>query len=585
MFAKWCQQTSRFAWYVSHWHGERFRVVDRFLSKRMGLRLQSFQINRTGKDSTVPVATNLADAAGAVRKHTGWFWLEVAAIFCVLFAFAGQATPDVNETHYLTKAKSFWSPEWCAKDLFLQSSDAHLVFFLSFGWLTKFLSLTTFAWVGRCISWGIFSFAWVRLNRTLDIRPGLAILSAVFFLLLMDRFHMAGEWAVGGFEGKSIAFGFVILAIDAYLKPNFPRLFLLLGIASAFHVVVGAWTILAFCIAAAILRVANRQQLLLSQATGSPKFVIYAVVGIVLFIAGAVPPLLNDAGATLTEKSQAAEILVHHRLSHHLFFGDFATMMVARFAMLVVLWFIFARVVRFDKRLARINLFCLGSLVIAFGGLVLSGVSEESLRTSLVCVRVVSSWLFKSALRSQQILTVASIGMVIAAAVLLVSDKWRDGRPRADRAALPSYSAVDRTMDTFKNWKKVCFWIRENTPDDAVFITPDAQQTFKWYAQRAEVVCWKDVPQDAANVVRWNERVQALSLPQRASLAGLLSYTDQQLIELADKYNANFLVVMQMQVDLANEESKFPDDGRILQVYPVDSNEKSTYAVFKIESD
>ena len=329
----------------------------------------------------MPVETNLAGTTAAVRKHTGWFWLEVVAIFCVLFAFAGQATPDVNETHYLTKAKSFWSPAWCAKDLFLQSSDAHLVFFLSFGWLTKFISLTAFAWIGRCISWGIFSFAWVRLNRTLDIRPWLSILSAIFFLLLMDRFHMAGEWAVGGFEGKSLAYGFIICAINAYLKGYTPRLFLAIGIASAFHVVVGAWTIVALCIATAMLRVFSLQPLLqLPRAASSPKFVICAVIGIALFLTGAVPPLLNDAGATLTEKSQAAEILVHHRLSHHLFFGDFATKLVARFAVLVVLWFISARVVRFDRKLVRINLFCLGSLVIAFGGLVLSGISEESLR-------------------------------------------------------------------------------------------------------------------------------------------------------------------------------------------------------------
>ena len=191
MFAKWRQQTSQVAWFLSRCHAMRHRFFDGLLPKRFGLQLLWFQINRTGKDSTVPVETNLAGTTAAVRKHTGWFWLEVVAIFCVLFAFAGQATPDVNETHYLTKAKSFWSPAWCAKDLFLQSSDAHLVFFLSFGWLTKFISLTAFAWIGRCISWGIFSFAWVRLNRTLDIRPWLSILSAIFFLLLMDRFHMA----------------------------------------------------------------------------------------------------------------------------------------------------------------------------------------------------------------------------------------------------------------------------------------------------------------------------------------------------------------------------------------------------------
>ena len=34
-------------------------------------------------------------------------------------------------------------------------------------------------------------------------------------------------------------------------------------------------------------------------------------------------------------------------------------------------------------------------------------------------------------------------------------------------------------------------------------MTPTRSQTFKWYAQRAELATWKDCPQDPEHVVSW----------------------------------------------------------------------------------
>jgi hypothetical protein len=35
-------------------------------------------------------------------------------------------------------------------------------------------------------------------------------------------------------------------------------------------------------------------------------------------------------------------------------------------------------------------------------------------------------------------------------------------------------------------------------------------RAFKWYAQRAEYVSYKDCPQDASGIVEWNRRLQFL---------------------------------------------------------------------------
>ena len=58
-----------------------------------------------------------------------------------------------------------------------------------------------------------------------------------------------------------------------------------------------------------------------------------------------------------------------------------------------------------------------------------------------------------------------------------------------------------------RDWRDVCRWIRENTPEDTVVWTPPGSWAFKWYAQRAEYVSRKDCPQDAAGIEEWNDRM------------------------------------------------------------------------------
>src|SRR5262249_36146497 len=44
-------------------------------------------------------------------------------------------------------------------------------------------------------------------------------------------------------------------------------------------------------------------------------------------------------------------------------------------------------------------------------------------------------------------------------------------------------------------WREVCAWAAANTPGTACFLTPPGGATFQWYANRRDVVNWKDVPQ------------------------------------------------------------------------------------------
>ena len=76
--------------------------------------------------------SRLAAAASGAGGGRRWRPFEVFWIFLIFFLFAGSPPPDVGESHYLVKAKHYWDPAWCAGDLFLESRDAHGLFYWTF---------------------------------------------------------------------------------------------------------------------------------------------------------------------------------------------------------------------------------------------------------------------------------------------------------------------------------------------------------------------------------------------------------------------------------------------------------------------
>ncbi len=199
---------------------------------------------------------------------------------------------------------------------------------------------------------------------------------------------------------------------------------------------------------------------------------------------------------------------------------------------------------------------------------------------SLSVTVILAHWIFQTgSTRGNRIGAFSIAFLILGAAGLMIFDRNVDMRPRADQRSLPSYpDDKRRTGDTFRNWKRVCEWVAENTPPDAVFITPAKRQTFKWYAGRTEVVCWKDIPQDASSILNWRDRPDDLYFPQQRFDAGLLSCNDEQLSTLAGRYCADFLLLPQRQVDQAMPPASFE------QVYP-DPGVKSMYVVLKANSE
>jgi hypothetical protein len=150
-------------------------------------------------------------------------------------------------------------------------------------------------------------------------------------------------------------------------------------------------------------------------------------------------------------------------------------------------------------------------------------------------------WALKFAHRSPQWARLA-----VAAAMLLASAHLM--RIAVDRVRHPEPPAVSGgKMGNVAAWLDVCDWIRRNAPPDALCLIPRYAQSFKWYAERADVVNWKDIPQDAAGVIEWRRRINDIFPTVEEStgpkvLASPEQWSPTRVRKVAARYGADYVI-------------------------------------------
>ncbi|HEV3022533.1 MAG TPA: DUF6798 domain-containing protein, partial [Pirellulales bacterium] len=449
----------------------------------------------------------------------------------------------------LGKAKHFWNHDWAKGDFFFESADTHWVFYLTCGWLTQWLSLVQFAWVGRLTSWLLLAAAWQRLCQAVVGRAGWGAPSAALFLTFNVGCHLAGEWVVGGFEAKGLAYSLVFAALAALVANRWNTALLLLGGASALHVLVGGWS----AVAAGICW-------LLSPDRPRPRDLWPGIVsGAMVALLGVVPALALNWTTEPQIAAEANEIYVFQRLPHHLVPQSFRWPFLVRYLLMLLTWVAMNRAPTGDPRLKRLRRFVVGSLAIALGGLGLSVIMVNYPETRAALLRYY--WF-----RLADVMLPVGIGLSAIVALANLSAKSRTPQyalwlavcgalvfyARDDYAACGLFRNVPRADKSGKvldhdDWRDVCEWMARNSPHDAAAITPRMAQTFTWYAGRAQVVSWKDLPQDAVAVVRWKQRLEDIYGMPYPEFQGrwhdsLTERSPQRLRELGRRYNADYLV-------------------------------------------
>ena len=498
---------------------------------------------------------------------------ELLLIVVVFFTIAGDPPPHVNEAHYLSRLKHYWNPQWCAGDMFLKSKDAQLVFVWTFGWVTRWLSLTATAWVGRLIAWTMLAWAWQRLSWRLVPTPLAAVLSAAVFIVLNERAHLAGEWIVGGVEAKCFAYGFVLFALAELVDRRWNRMWLLLGAATAFHPVVGGWS--AMVSGVMWIWACRRGLRLRSSLPALAGFVLLASLGVV-------PALMLTWNEPAEIVAEASRIYVFERLPHHLAVltlpaNEIAWRLGRHATLLVGLW-VLSRSVR-ESALRNMARFAVGAALLAAIGI---AIELAFWNQPLVAARLLRYYWFRltdfaapmaAALYLTALITSGMerrrpwAAWLLTAAIVVTG--WHLSNVARQRMLNPVPPA-DAQMHDFAAWVEACEWVAENTPEGALFLTPRLNHTFKWRAGRPEVVNRKDIPQDARSIVEWHRRIKDIYYTQIAGVEqpfdsiGILG--TERVRELALKYGADYV---------------FMDRGQLLSLPRVFWNEE--YVVYRIE--
>lgn len=136
----------------------------------------------------------------------------------------------------------------------------------------------------------------------------------------------------------------------------------------------------------------------------------------------------------------------------------------------------------------------------------------------------------------------------LAVAVLLAIILWSQRDHLGVRLALQD--------DDDGDYLALCDFVRGHTPIDALFVVPPNEQVFRYRAQRAIVVNFKNVPQLSGEMREWKSRLETVlgeplaELPRRFDLAHAAiaeHYAGRgaaELAEVAARYHAEFVVTL-----------------------------------------
>jgi len=488
---------------------------------------------------------------GARAIPTGLLLGETVLVALVFAAAAAWPTPDVNEAVYLTKARHAADPAWAAGDFFLETPDAHGVFFLLFGPLAAALPLDQAAWVGRIAGWlaVALGFTWALVPLVSTTWGRLA--AAAIFSLALRHTTMAGEWVLGGCEAKVFAWAFALGGVGEWVRGRVATAWLLCGIATAWHPIVGGWALVALAMAWAMQR---------TSLAGKGSAILIAA-GLAAAAAGVVPALSLTAGVDPATKAAAAKIYVVERLHHHLLLRTFSEALIARHVLAVLAWWLVSRAIVPTHARARLTAFTLGALVISLMGVAVSLAEPLAPATVLGLLRyywfrladvvvplalaAATAGLLEDAAACRRALGIPATLSRVAVAILLALDVAGQSAHWPVGLGTPVAARADSKVEPVA-WADICAWAKDNAPANACFLTPRGSATFTWRTDRREVVSWKNSPQDARSLVEWRRRI-ADCFSASGKLADMERSTaalgPERVRLVAERYAADYAIV------------------------------------------
>ncbi len=474
----------------------------------------------------------------------------VIALICFGVGLIQSPIPGVNESHWLGKARAFWDPGWCSQDFFFRSANAHYLFLAVTGAAAQVLPLPAVALLGRAVAslavgWSLAFLigrgAWLH-----------TVLVTALFLLAQWLGNFSGEWLVGGLEAKQFSYALLFVTFAALDRSRFRLAAATTGLAVATHPVVGAWGTIA--VGGACLVTWGR-----SRWSGRPtdhvrsedglssltvrQFVECGAIALASALPGLIPALAVLRSSTDASVAQAATLeQVYGRLRHHLDPTAFSSVSYWYYSALLLLWLALTWRLRgrcspaHDGDADRSSAWCAPisttvvmavdlSLIIAGCGMAIGWGAAWADGRLTASGAALGEWSHRAAaclkfypFRIADLLLSLGVSWALANTIPV---RGRAGTLAMIAGTVLILSVVtvfpspfltvptDRelTPELWADWKAAGRWIRESTPRDALFVTPTYSRHFKWWAERAEFVCHKDCPQDAAGIIEWRRRM------------------------------------------------------------------------------
>ena len=339
--------------------------------------------------SDAPAAQN-GPSASPSQGEAGLAVVLVVFVSFLAYSAVRYPVPGVNEPHYLTKAKHYWDRDFCRGDFFVESRNAHVVFYQTVGLLTKWFSLEQTAWIARSVAFFLLAVGWTGLVSSVVPGRWPAAWTAWFYLALgaaadclqgtfvgssgLRIFDLAGEWLLDGVEAKVFAYAFLLMGMAAWLRRRRNWVAACFGLAVSFHPVVGIWGVAAAAFAGMMLTLWNRAaRQPIACSDGCKSSWPCWVIGCAIFAATAAPGLIPAMGIVETQSPQLAfnadYIQVYYRLSHHL---DPMTIPLSAWLGhlgLAAIWLVGRYWVQRSENEKWFTLFVVGCILILLGGL------------------------------------------------------------------------------------------------------------------------------------------------------------------------------------------------------------------------
>lgn len=487
-------------------------------------------------------------------RVTGWL------LFLVMVVVHWRRSLQSHELIYLLGSRRVGDPDFLATDLTWSNlPPTTFLFDHLMALLRAFLSDFAMVNVGNFLTWALTAWALTLLARTLRLPWWSLLAGYVTWLLYGQTLAYCGS-PLEGFQPKSLSYPLIYFALFFAMRGQVTWAGLALGLATAFHVIVGGWA----CLALFMSMVLNRSLFTLRQLRtfllATSLFVLPVVLAVGLFHLGA------PAGV---DTARMDKIYVLFAMPHccdptHFMSPIRWDQAIAVFALTPLLLLFWP-----ERRAARIlNGFVLVIIALFFVGIaarhhemfwLLKLYPFQLAKAIPLLLFFVFCLAHLGTPRPQRRLAtiVGVLALIMGIWLIDLKDTTKHLFEWPGRFVREIQGFTSRGVRERGN-QKLYQWIRENTPRHSVFITPLIAE-FWWFAERAQVTAFSHPPLNH-RIIEWEARLIAINRSQPFSKRGFRireqfgenenALEIEQLVSIRERYGATHYLTTQRRQDL-----------------------------------